>query len=187
MNKPPKKIHAFTIKKDGIVNRIITELEIASVFDPTNPPAIEPQFYKTTALWDTGATGSVIAAQTVASMGLIPTGIRQVNHAGGTSKVNSYLVNFLFPEGVLFPSLQVYECDNVIGAGAIIGMDIICNGDFTITNFNNQTWMSFRLPSMKSVDYVSEFNKLKFAGIRPNAPCPCGSGKKFKKCCRINI
>ncbi len=26
--------------------------------------------------------------------------------------------------------------------------------------------------------------KLKSTTIRPNAPCPCGSGKKFKKCCR---
>ena len=23
------------------------------------------------------------------------------------------------------------------------------------------------------------------ASIQPNAACPCGSGKKFKKCCRI--
>ena len=26
--------------------------------------------------------------------------------------------------------------------------------------------------------------KLKSTTIRPNAPCPCGSGKKFKNCCR---
>lgn len=42
-----------------------------------------------------------------------------------------------------------------------------------------------------------EFNKMyakmhtpwinKYKSIRPNDPCPCGSGKKFKNCCRDKI
>ncbi|MGA7865427.1 MAG: SEC-C metal-binding domain-containing protein [Stellaceae bacterium] len=26
-----------------------------------------------------------------------------------------------------------------------------------------------------------------FKGIRRNDPCPCGSGKKFKKCCLVTL
>ena len=33
----------------------------------------------------------------------------------------------------------------------------------------------------QSGTYIREHKK-----ISPNAPCPCGSGKKFKKCCRGN-
>jgi hypothetical protein len=53
----------------------------------------------------------------------------------------------------------VSECDDVAGNfGAIIGMDIICRGDFAITNCGGQTWMSYRYPSIRSIDYVEEFN-----------------------------
>ena len=27
----------------------------------------------------------------------------------------------------------------------------------------------------------------KYKNIRPNDPCPCGSGKKFKKCCMYKL
>ncbi len=26
-------------------------------------------------------------------------------------------------------------------------------------------------------------SRVKYPGAKRNAPCPCGSGKKFKKCC----
>ena len=64
----------------------------------------------------------------------------------------------------------------------LIGMDVICLGDFSITNVGGQTWMSFRTPSCVAIDYVVEANKLAFAGTNRNAPCPCKSGKKYKKC-----
>jgi uncharacterized protein YecA (UPF0149 family) len=63
-------------------------------------------------------------------------------------------------------------------------MDVICIGDFAITNVSGQTWMSFRTPSSETIDYVVQVNKTKYAGVGPNDPCPCGSGKKFKKCHR---
>ena len=36
-------------------------------------------------------------------------------------------------------------------------------------------------PKMKQVDNVTVVNKEPVIGR--NAPCPCGSGKKYKKCC----
>lgn len=35
-------------------------------------------------------------------------------------------------------------------------MDIIKHGDFSITNINNKTTFSFRIPSTKEIDYVKE-------------------------------
>lgn len=36
----------------------------------------------------------------------------------------------------------------------LIGMDIITTGDFSITNYNEHTTMSFRTPSIQTIDFV---------------------------------
>lgn len=63
-----------------------------------------------------------------------------------------------------------------------LGVDVIGIGDFAITNFNGKTVLSFRAPSMECIDYVRQHNKIVLAGVKPNDPCPCNSGRKFKKC-----
>ncbi|MBR5398516.1 MAG: SEC-C domain-containing protein [Bacteroidales bacterium] len=70
-------------------------------------------------------------------------------------------------------------------------MNIITQGDFSITNFGGNTTMSFRVPSLQTIDYVSglksgyQIVKDKVPGR--NDPCPCGSGKKFKHCHGKNL
>ena len=68
-------------------------------YDPANPPGPIPAAISTRALWDTGASRSVISTALVSSLGLTGVGKRHVHH----------------------------------------GL-----GDFSITNVNGQTWMSFR-------------------------------------------
>jgi len=86
----------------------------------------------------------------------------------------------------------VTECEEIAHFGFILGMEIIARGDLSITNYDNQTWVSFRVPSLAGIDYVQEFNKLQFAGVGRNDPCPCGkqdaNGKviKFKRCHGLN-
>jgi hypothetical protein len=111
-----------------------------------------------------------------------------VTHAGGSESKNTYLVNMYLPNGVAIVGLVVSEFNEAAQFGVIIGMDVIGAGDFSITNYGNQTWASFRIPSIEGIDYVQEANKIQYAGVRRNDPCPCGkidaSGKrvKFKKC-----
>jgi uncharacterized protein YecA (UPF0149 family) len=71
----------------------------------------------------------------------------------------------------------------------LIGMDLISLGDFAVTNFAGKTVFSFRVPSVQMIDFVQSGNR---GAVPPpsgvskagrNDPCPCGSGKKFKKCC----
>ena len=74
----------------------------------------------------------------------------------------------------------------------LIGMDIITIGDFSISNVGGNTTFSFRVPSIKTVDFVDESQKLKAAQsqgnkIGRNYPCPCGSGKKYKVCHGSNV
>lgn len=110
-----------------------------------------------------------------------------MNHAGGSSQTNTYVVNFFLPNKVGLIGICVSECPNIAGNfGAIIGMDIITQGDLSLTNVNQQTCMTFRIPSIGTIDYVDEAKRLKSlpdTSIGRNAPCPCGSGRKYKKCC----
>jgi hypothetical protein len=179
--------HACSIKHNGIADRIVTPVKLCQAFDPKHPPDPPHPLHDTNALWDTGATKSVITDATVAALNLVPVGTTMVNHAGGSSPSNTYLVNFLLPNKVGIAGVMVSQCSDIAGHfGAIIGMDIICRGDFSITNVGNETCMSFRIPSIKTVDYVEEANRLKGIPRLPkvgrNDPCPCGSGKKYKKC-----
>jgi hypothetical protein len=181
--------HAFTIKHDRLVNRIVIDIGLSIPFDPNNPPPddqIDIQSFK--ALWDTGATGTVLTPTTVQKLGLTPTGVGQSHHAGGISQSFRYLVNLYLPQGVAFSGVQVSDCADTGGFDAIVGMDVIMQGDSVITNHNGHTWLSFRIPSVGTVDYVVEANRTLFAGVGRNSPCPCGvkmpngRPKKFKEC-----
>jgi hypothetical protein len=188
MKRPLPNYRAFTLKANGIANRIITEVKVSAAYDPVSGSA-PPNLFGTTALWDTGATSSVITKATADALGLAPVGLVKVKHAGGESDQNSHIVNFYLPNLVAVSGVLVSECPDVDGTfGAIIGMDIIGRGDLSISNVKNQTWMSFRFPSTRAVDFVADFNRDVLASVGLNGPCPCGkldiSGRpmKYKIC-----
>jgi hypothetical protein len=143
---------AFTIKYRGRSHRITTPVKLTAAFDPQRPPDPLPSQFETVALWDTGATNSVVTQATAAALGLVPVGNASVTHAGGSSQVNTYLVNFILPNSVGVAGVMVSECPDIAGNfGAIVGMDIISSGDLAITNVDGQTWMSFRYPSIQAL------------------------------------
>ncbi len=90
---------AFTTKYHGKVNRILTEVHITAAYDPASPPT-NPVHYTTQALWDTGATHSVITTKTANALGLIATGSKIVRHAGGSGSFNTHVVHFFLPNKV---------------------------------------------------------------------------------------
>jgi hypothetical protein len=178
------QFRAFTSKSPGRIDRILSQISVFPAFDPENPPVPYPQPYNTLALWDTGATKSVLTSATVQALNLVPVSTVEVNHGGGTEMANAYIVNLWLPNQVGFPGVLVTESDKIRGNfGAIIGMDIIAQGDFSITNVGNKTVVSYRHPSIQTIDYVEEARQLMGRATGRNDPCPCGSGKKFKKCC----
>lgn len=186
--------YAFTIKYNGMASRITTDVMVFKAFDPANPPNPMYPAHSTNALWDTGATKSVLTSATISALSLVPVGTTIVKHAGGSGQSNTYLVNIFLPNKVGMAGVLVSECSDIAGDfGAIIGMDIINRGDFSITNCNGETCMSFRTPSIKTIDYVVEADRPKYAGVSRNAPCPCGAKKqngdpiKFKFCHGKNL
>ena len=38
----------------------------------------------------------------------------------------------------------------------LIGMDVICMGDFAVSNYNGRTAFTFRMPSMNETNYQAQ-------------------------------
>jgi hypothetical protein len=187
------EVNSFTIKANGIANAIITECEVFPSFNPavTNPATVKGVKFK--AIWDTGATKSVISKNVVDALGLSNMGFVPVNHAGGQDVVPVYKVNIGLPNRVAIAEIKVSE-GKIASADVLIGMDIITMGDFSLTNFEGKTIMSFRMPSIQKVDYVEETELLnKYQRIHVlwakhgNNKCPCGSSKTWEKCHGKNL
>ena len=182
---------AFTTVYDGVSRVLINEVYIASAIKSSSKQIRRPpdsKQYK--ALWDTGATGSVITRKVVLECGLKPISIANVHHAKGTGTSYVYLVSIFLPNSVCLPSLRVTEGELAGDVEVLIGMDIMGRGDFAISNRNGKTVFTFRMPSLERVDFVEQIkNTPKTRPVSPphkvgrNDPCPCGSGKKYKKCC----
>jgi hypothetical protein len=178
---------SFTAKYPGLMNKIITDAGVSLPFKVEEVNNNSVNIHNTQALWDTGASGSVVTQSTAKALNLIPIGSAMVSHAGGQSLHNRYLVNIVLPNKVMICGIPVTECPDTAGNfGVIIGMDVIAGGDFAVTNFQGKTVVSFRIPSIQEIDFVEEAKKI---NIKPNAPCPCGKktwnkkSVKYKNCC----
>ena len=125
--------NAFTSSYDSLANRIITEVHLSTVFNPENPPSPLPPAITTSALWDTGATKSVITPSVAKDLGVVPVNKITMISAHGAAECNVYLVNLYLTNKVAFSGVLVCECADTAHFGVIIGMDIICQGDFAIT------------------------------------------------------
>lgn len=190
MSKPTKVKHqynAFVVLYSGISSIVNTEVLIFEPFSEESEEATSKRV-KINATWDTGATNTCVRQSVIDGLGLIPSGVTNIQTAGGTTSTNSYLVNVVLPNHVGIKGVMVSGLPELANTDCLIGMDIISRGDFSITNLHGQTCLSFRIPSIERVDYVYEYNKQIFGNVKPYEPCPCGSKdslgrqKTFRNC-----
>ena len=144
----------------GLLRAIETACLISPPFDPATDGPNHPPVTQFKAIWDTGATSSVITQQVIDACNLQPTGIAEVHGVHGKDFSETYLVNIVLQSGVGFPNIQVTK-GKLTGVDVLIGMDIITRGDFVITNQGGNTICSFRTPSQTTIDFVQEENKRK--------------------------
>lgn len=180
---------SFTAKSSKLERALTSPCVIFPAYDPARikDKGISIKGISYTAIWDTGATNSVISEKVISELALNETGFTEVKHAGGESVMPVYKVNIGLPNNVAFPEIKVTK-GVLAGADVLIGMDIITRGDFSVTNVAGKTTFSFRVPSIETIDYVNDSNThtkpiIKEKKPGRNDPCPCGSGKKYKKCC----
>lgn len=147
--RPPVIYTAFTIDYHSKSNKLTTEISISD----------GNTTIKGIALWDTGATTSCISEGVVQQLNLIPTGMMNIQTPSSTKAVKTYLVNVGLPNHLKVNDIQVCETDiGKQGIEMLIGMDIITLGDFSVSNFNNNTVFSFRFPSKEKTDFVPQTN-----------------------------
>ena len=152
---------SFTTKAtdNGLLNILRNDCHVSRAWDP-NGSEPQPAMEQFIAVWDTGATNSMITQAVVDTCGLVPISTTTIAHAlGTTSDVEVYLVNIGLPNKVGVPGLRVAKA--VLSQGdVLIGMDIINQGDFAVTNVGGSTKFSFRIPSQADIDFVVEDNVL---------------------------
>jgi uncharacterized protein YchJ len=177
----------FTASHDSRVASLLSPCEVTQAFQPPFPHDQPSAYTKFTALWDTGATNTVITERVVKNCGLSPIGMMKCHTGNGVCESLTYLVSIRLPNNVVISSLRVASLE-ITSADVLIGMDIIAMGDFAISNFAGKTTFSFRCPSREKIDFTkAEPSKVvaicSQGGYMRNASCACGSGKKWKKCC----
>lgn len=147
------KFLAFTLKGSKILNMLKTETLVLSDVRNNDTPCTPRSWI---GLWDTGASKSSITQRIVDDLNLIPVGNTNIGTANGVVTVNTYFVDFILPNGVLVKNVLVSCADLGDDIDILIGMDIIRHGDFSITNTDDKTTFSFRIPSLQEIDYVKE-------------------------------
>jgi hypothetical protein len=155
----PPQWSAFTTRSvGGLLDVLKNRCGISQAFNPaaggTAPPVVQFD-----AIWDTGATNSCVTQAVIDACGLVPIGMAQVHGVGGATTEEAFLVNIYLPAGVAFGGVRVTR-GKFIGADILIGMDIISQGDFTVTNYGGTTKFSFRIPSQKHIDFFEQHQAL---------------------------
>lgn len=106
------------------------------------------------AIWDSSATSSIITRNIIDKLKLQPVGVCQVAGIHGTEYEYTYYVNLMVPGEMTFKTFEVTEGD-LEDVDVFIGMDVISQGDFCISNGNNETIVAFRSPAGEPIKFES--------------------------------
>ena len=177
---------SLTIPYNGRPLAIITECDICKDFDPNDNTSRDTAKYMSVkALWDTGCSGIAISQKVVDTLGLIGNGSTTVHNAGEDYVSQYYPISIRLPNNADIHFLRA-TLAKTNGFDILLGMDVICLGDFSVSNYEGKTCMSFRVPSIKKIDYVEEnvkYEKIfKIQSKKGIMKCPCNSGKLYKNC-----
>ena len=168
---------AFTARYEAL-SRVLRTQEVGISKIQALAIAERPAPRTYSAIWDTGATHTNVTTRVVRECGLVPTGVAEVTGVHGTQRTNVYLIDVYLPNRVVVGGVGAVETPSLPEVDdVLIGMDIIGLGDFAVSNFQDRTAFSFRMPSQEEIDLTPPPPR-----VGRNDPCPCGSGKKYKKC-----
>ncbi len=112
---------------------------------------------KIKALIDTGANGTCISHRLSSACNLPPVSAMKIFSAQGASIVPVYKMSIKLPTGTEFKNILATEIAGSENFDAIIGMDILCQGDFAFTSDKNDLVFSMSFPSKKlPIDFTEE-------------------------------
>ncbi len=178
MRGPGREVRCFTARYAAHTPVLFTEVWMEQHRPGLTGQTEGPKGPTLTAVWDTGATGTVITQGVVDRLGLRPIGVARIATAGGERETAVYLVSLFLPNRVMLPSIEVCVGE-IRGADVLIGMSIIGSGDFAVTQEDGKTVMSFRMPSVACIDFTvppgPQAGPEKAQGLPRNEAGPSGS------------
>ena len=177
-------INALTNTSDSIRNQIITPVKITNIETG--------EVVETYGLWDTGAQSCVIRHDLAMTIHLVSRGLKTIRGVQSKENRDYYYANLKLNNEQITLDIEMTDVDPFTSdsrIGMLIGMDVITKGDFSISNYEGRTVMTFRKPSQGTIDYCVEnklFNKYQKIHIEwakhGNHKCPCHSGKNWEQC-----
>ncbi|PYK39117.1 MAG: hypothetical protein DME60_10205, partial [Verrucomicrobia bacterium] len=115
------KPQSFTVHYPGLVKDLRTAARVCAAFDPKVPQSAPPVYSDCTAIWDTGASGSVITDRVVKTCGLKQIGMTQVIGVNSITLSPVFLVNIELPNNTGFAFMHV-TLGQFKGGDPLIGM-----------------------------------------------------------------
>jgi hypothetical protein len=145
---------SFTAKYENLSRELKSAVSVSSAISTEEKTAMNGE-----ALWDTGASCTVINERLAANIGLIPiakTAVKTPSTPPGEEHLsNVYYINITLPNGATITNLRVCEGSSEQW-DVLVGMDIINLGDFAVSNFSGKTFFTFRIPSFADADFVRD-------------------------------
>ena len=158
---PNPKSLAFRIDYNFKVKAIKTYANIFAVSSPPPNKGIRIE-----AVWDTGATNSVITPHIASQLMLSPIDTVKIIGVNSEGIAPVALVHISLPNNVLLSSRRVTIAKTGGGVEMLIGMDIISLGDFLISNADEKTSFSFVMPPFPDKpDWVERSNRMNKGSI----------------------
>lgn len=140
-------VTTYTKYFDRIMNLILVDCSIQL------PNSQEENPEQLSALWDTGANITCISTRLAEKLKLESFDEAMLSVANNEIfRAKTYYVQLNMGEFSI-PFIKVLGLPMDKSKDIIIGMDVISKGDLSITNYAGKTVLSFREPSMGTVDY----------------------------------
>jgi hypothetical protein len=154
------QLKAFTVlSSDSQPFTLESDCVVSVVFDP-RVRGVYCAARRVAAIWDTGASYSVISDRLAAELQLPVSSRVKIHTIAGRTRVRTYDVNLSLPGDIDFYNHPVYSGDLPPGIDVLIGMDIITLGDLAITTLSGHPKFTFQLPSTHDFDFQQDLNLL---------------------------
>lgn len=103
--------------------------------------------YPAKAVWDTGATSSMISAVLAKKLSLAPIGTVQIAGVHGVQNARCYNIDIVFGNKFIIPDVKVSEAGDFGGFDVLVGMDIISKGKMNIDGTDDKLTVCFQYPA----------------------------------------
>jgi hypothetical protein len=155
--------YAFSHHYPKLARSLATEVRVCKQYSGNPEESITIR-----AIWDTGATSTVISPDAAKKIDLVSIDKLGVYGVNSYTEVDVSIASIILPNSIVLRNKRITVCRLPPAVDMLIGMDIIGMGDLFICNTGNRTLFSYAVPPLPCkidlVDKAEELNKKNRAG-----------------------